>query len=254
MTFDTFNAFLSGTVIASARTLGKTANRVNQNALDFFAQDSFKVSSYLTLELGLRYAWNMTPSEGLDRFVNFVPLANAAGNGSTLVRTNTPYAQNNKNFQPRLGFAWDLFHDGKTVLRGAYAYQVDQPITGYVTTLTSNPPFALPISVGSKSLATMGAAFDPSKLANLSPFFINPDFKNADIQSWNLNVQHQITNDMSFMVGYFGTKGTHLEIDRNVNQPAILGNFGVGSKPFLNLASNDPFFPNVTLANSITER
>jgi len=123
-----------------------------------------------------------------------------------------------------------------------------------VTTLTSNPPFALPISVGSKSLATMGAAFDPSKLANLSPFFINPDFKNADIQSWNLNVQHQITNDMSFMVGYFGTKGTHLEIDRNVNQPAILGNFGVGSKPFLNLAPNDPFFPNVTLANSITER
>ncbi len=254
LTFNNFTDFLNGTVVASARTLGKTANRINQNALDFFAQDSFKISSYLTLELGLRYAWNMTPSEGLDRFVNFVPLANATGNGSMLVRTNTPYAQNNKNFQPRVGFAWDLFHDGKTVLRAAYAYQVDQPITGYVTGLTSNPPFALPISVTSHSLAVLGTFFNPNSAANIAPAFVNPNFKNPDIQSWNLNIQHQITNDMSFMVGYFGTKGTHLEIDRNVNQPAILGNFLLGSKPFLKFAANDPFLPNVTLANSITER
>jgi outer membrane receptor protein involved in Fe transport len=254
MTFNNVTDFANGVVGASARTLGNVANRINQNALDFFAQDSFKLNSYVTLELGLRYAWNMTPSEALDRFVNFVPVASPTGAGGTLVRTSQPYAQNNKNFQPRVGLAWDLFHDGKTVLRIAYAYQVDQPITGYVTGLTANPPFALPISVGSHTLATLGSFFNPNSAANIAPAFTNPDFKNASVQSWNMNIQHQLSSDVSIMLGYFGTKGTHLEIDRNINQPAILGNFTAGSKPYIRFSPSDPFLPNVTLANSITER
>ncbi|HYL92006.1 MAG TPA: carboxypeptidase regulatory-like domain-containing protein [Alphaproteobacteria bacterium] len=255
LTFNTVANFISGTVDSSARTLGNVANRINQNALDFFAQDSFKIKPYLTLELGLRYAWNMTPSEALDRFVNFVPVANAAGTGSTLAISSAPYAQNNTNFQPRLGFAWDLFRNGKTLLRGAYAYQVDQPITGYVTGLTSNPPFALPISVGAPhTLATLGSFFNPNNAANVAPSFVNPNFQNADIQSWNLNIQQQVTQNMSMMIGYFGTKGTHLEIDRNVNQPSVLGSFVAGSKPFVAFSATDPFLAGKTLANSITER
>jgi len=127
LTFNTTTNFINGTVNTAARTVGTVANRINQNALDFFAQDSYKFKPYLTLERGLRYAWNMTPSEGLDRFVTLVP---GAGAGSMLVRTDSPYAQNNKNFQPRVGFAWDLLHNGNTILRGGYALQVDQPVTG----------------------------------------------------------------------------------------------------------------------------
>lgn len=251
LTYQTTAHFLADTPDVSARTVGNVASRINQAALDFFAQDSFKVKPYLTLELGLRYAWNMTPSEAMDRFVTFDTAS------ASLVRVNQPYAQNNKNFQPRVGFAWDMLHNGNTVLRGGYAYQVDQPITGIVTGLSSNPPFALPISVNAvTAISALGSSFNgiPS---TLSPGMVNPDFKNADVQSWNLNLQQQVGKDLAFMVGYFGSKGTHLEIDRNVNQLIRFGQANTAASPNVPffLLNPSPIFPtaNVRLGN-ITER
>lgn len=255
LVFNNFNDFINGTVDSSARTIGNVANRILQNALDFYAMDSFKFKPYLTLELGLRYAWNMTPSEAEDRFVNFVP---GGAFGSMLVPTPEPYAQSNKNFQPRVGFAWDVFHSGRTVLRGGYAYQVDEPVTGVVTGLASNPPFALPISIATaQTFAALPALYNGTP-SSVAPLFVNPNFKNADVQSWNLNIQHQFTSTSSFMVGYFGNKGTHLENDINANQTSLLGQVGTGATnpnlPFQRLSPNSPFLPNVPLAASITER
>ncbi|HZU32616.1 MAG TPA: TonB-dependent receptor, partial [Candidatus Angelobacter sp.] len=255
LVFNSVTDFINGQVDSSARTIGNVANRINENALDFYAMDSFKFKPYLTLELGLRYAWNMTPSEGEDRFVNFVP---GGAFGSTLVPTTAPYAQQNKNFQPRVGFAWDVFHNGKTVLRSGYAYQVDQPITGVVTGLTSNPPFALPISIAApQTFAALPALFNGTP-SSVAPTFVNPNFKNADVQSWNLNIQQQLTRSSSVMIGYFGNKGTHLENDINANQTAVLGQVGTGATntnlPFQRLSPNSPFLPNVPLSASITER
>jgi hypothetical protein len=255
LVFNSAANFIAGTADSSARTIGNVANRINQNALDFYGMDSFKVKPYLTVELGLRYGWNMTPSEGKDRFVNFVP---GGAFGSTLVPTTEPYAQQNKNFQPRVGFAWDVFHNGKTLLRSGYAYQVDQPITGVVTGLTSNPPFALPISIATQqTFAALPALFNGTP-SSVAPIFVNPNFKNADVQSWNLNIQQQLTRSSSVMIGYFGNKGTHLENDINANQTAVLGQVGTGATnvnlPFRALSPNSQFLANVPLAASITER
>jgi hypothetical protein len=250
------NTFAQGIASTAARTLGNVANRINQGALDFFGQDTWKVNSSLTLELGLRFAWNMTPTEALDRYRTLLV---SPGAGSVIVGTSEPYAQNH-HFQPRVGFSLDVFHNGQTILRGGYAFQVDQPITGIVTGLTSNPLLALPISVGAKTAFTsLGAAFDPANAANISPLVVNPNFQNADVQSWNLNIQQQVGRNTGFMVGYFGTKGTHLEIDRNINQFGILGT--AASRPFVSISTSSPILPStvspahtVTLANSITER
>lgn len=247
LVFNTTPNFINGTVDTSARTLNNVANRITQNALEFFAQDNYKVTPALTLELGLRYAWNKSPNEAKDRFVNF-DLTNAE-----LVPVGDPYDQNNRNFQPRVGFAWDPFHSGKTVVRGAYGYQVDQPITGIITGLSSNPPFAVPIAVNSATpINSLGAQYDPANAANLAPLVVNPNFKNAYVQSWNLNVQHKVTPTLGLMVGYFGNKGTHLEIDRNINQFSTLGTSS--SRPFAAIASGSQFFPGTSLSNSLTFR
>lgn len=264
LVFNSFTDFINGDVDSAARTIGNVADRINVNALDFYAMDSYRWKPYFTFELGLRYGWNMTPSEADGRFVNFVP---GGALGSMLTPTSQPYAQDNKDFQPRVGFAWDIFHNGKTVLRAGYAYQFDQPITGVVTGLASNPPFATPLSF------TFNTAKNPTTFANLpalfngnpssiSPTFLSPNFTNADVQSWNLNIQHELTRKTSMMVGYFGNKGTHLEDDINANQTTVLGQIAPGNinpalsntaLPFQALSPNSPFLPGVGLASDLLE-
>ena len=72
----------TGSVSSAARTVGNVANRINVGALDVFGMDSWKVTPKLTAELGVRYSWNMTPTEALDRYSVLVPVAGA---GSTIV-------------------------------------------------------------------------------------------------------------------------------------------------------------------------
>ncbi|HKD82753.1 MAG TPA: carboxypeptidase regulatory-like domain-containing protein [Candidatus Angelobacter sp.] len=244
----------AGNVTGAARTVGNVANRINVGALDFFGMDTWKISSKLTAEVGLRYAWNMTPTEADDRYRALIPVAGVAT--STIVPITQPYGQNNKNFEPRVGFTWNIF--GNTVLRGGYGFQVDQPITGVVTGLTSNPKLALPISVAASSVAALSTAFNGIP-ASIAPVFVNPNFKNANVQSFNLNIEQQVGRTLGFMVGYFGSKGTHLEIDRNINQFGILNN--ASSRPFVSISLASPILGSadgavtpVSLANSITER
>ena len=119
-----------------------------------FVQDNYKVRPNLTLELGLRYDWLMSPTERYDRFVVFNLSTNS------LVRVNNGlapvYQTNWKNFQPRVGFAWDPFKDGKTSIRGAYAILTDQPVTNLVTPNAANPPLANPVALPAGQTTTLG--------------------------------------------------------------------------------------------------
>jgi carboxypeptidase family protein/TonB-dependent receptor-like protein len=240
-TVPSVNAFIAGTGNQFTITKGDRSSAIIQNAFGFYVQDNYKVRSNLTFELGLRYDWNMTPTERYDRFVEFDPITRKlvrVGSGIDKV-----YGENNKNFQPRLGIAWDPFKDGKTSVRAAYAVLTDQPVTNVVTPLTSNPPLADPRNVtGLVSLTNPGAG----GAANLAPNNVDPDFDNAYVQSWNLNIQREVGKDLGVTIGYFGTKGTHLRVSRNINQP-ING----GARPFPSLPASDPFRPNAVLNNIV---
>jgi len=228
--------FANGTPNAFAINPGNNPSRIGTGELGFFAQDSWKLYSRFTLELGLRYDWNQTPSEALNRFANFI------ASTDSLVRTSTPYKQNNLNFQPRLGFAWDIFGSGKTIVRSGYALLTDQPITNLVTGLTNNPPLGNPqnFSGGTTSTTTYG---NPFKNATLSPTVVDPNFKNSYIQSYNLNIQQQLNSKWSVMVGYFGSVGRDLRTRENLNQ------FIGGVRPFVTLSPTSPVLPGATIGN-----
>jgi outer membrane receptor protein involved in Fe transport len=238
--------FIAGTPNTFAVTPGNLPSRIATGELGFFAQDSWKILSRLTLELGVRYDWNQTPSEALNRFVNFtvVTPATASTQGvGNLVTSPSPYQQNNANFQPRLGFAYDVFGGGKTIVRAGYGLLTDQPITNLVTGLTSNPPLSSPkaFNGGTTTTTTYANLIPAASASGLAPTIVDPNFQNSYVQTYNVNVQQQLASKWSLMVGYFGSKGTHLRTRVNLNQFFVdaTGHLvGTGTRPYPNLNGN----------------
>jgi Carboxypeptidase regulatory-like domain/TonB dependent receptor len=219
-------AFASGTVNLFTITPGTRPSRIFTSSTGAFFQDSWKIKPTLTLELGLRWDWNGTPTEAQNRFVVFDKASGTLkqlGSGIDEV-----YQQNVGLVQPRLGFAWDIFGDSKNVLRGGYAIAYDQPVTNSVSPLASNPPLAFPLTTNvSTQLSNLGSLQAGAGTLNS----INPDFSNPYVQSYNLNIQRQLSSSATMMVGYFGSKATHLRISENVNQKLTQN----GPRPFTSL-------------------
>ncbi|HEY9503376.1 MAG TPA: TonB-dependent receptor, partial [Pyrinomonadaceae bacterium] len=237
--FPSVAAFMAGNANSFSVTLGNQSSSIAQGALGFFVQDNYRLKSNLTFELGLRYEWNMTPDERFNRFIVFDPATVSLLRAG--VDLDKVYRENSRNFQPRLGFAWDPFKRGKTVLRAAYAVLTDQPMTSIVTPLSGNPPLAVPLTF--TGTVRLDNAIKLAGAAGLAPQTIDHDFENAYVQSWNVNLQHELTPDLALMVGYFGSKGSHLITRRNINQPVT------GVRPFTQLSSNSPILPGTALGN-----
>jgi len=237
--FPTLADFIAGNANSFSVTLGSQSSSVTENAFGFFVQDNFRWRRNMTFELGIRYDWNITPTERFDRFIVFDPqTASLVRVGSDI---NEIYHQNNKNFQPRIGLAWDPFHDGKTVVRIAYGLLTDQPMTSIVLGTATNPPLAMPLTFTGP--IRLDNAINLAGAAGLAPVSIDHGFDNAYLQSWNLNIQREITQNVTLMAGYFGSKGTHLIIRRNLNQPIN------GVRPYSNLSPTSPILPGAAIGN-----
>jgi hypothetical protein len=225
---------------------GMVGTRTWENG--FFAQDDFRVTPRLTLNLGLRNDILTWPVEVLDRQANFDlntgALVVAGSNGT--VRTQIP--NDYHDFGPRLGFAYQLTSDGKTVVRGGYGlfYFIDRG--GISNQLAQNPPFsgqntvtasqgyritlsgALPCSPNctqSELISTQATASLPSgNFTNLnlsaptgvSVIAMLPSDVTPQVSQWNLQVQRQIANNQSVSLAYVGTFGAHLMRNYNANQ------------------------------------
>lgn len=247
-TFANTASFLAGTANGFNVTLGDVSSAIAQGALGLFVQDNYKLRTNLTLELGMRWDWLMSPTERFNRFVAYVSQTNS------LVQVNNGiaplYHTNWKNFQPRIGFSWDPFKDGKTAVRGAYAILSDQPVTNLVTGNASNPPFAtsvaLPNTIPTVRLSQAQDVAIPG--ATVSPSSADPNFDNAYVQSWNLNVQREVRPGLAVTVGYFGSKGTHLRLTRNLNQ-TFLNSARVATRPFSTLSASSPIAAGKPLLN-----
>jgi hypothetical protein len=240
----TFNAtgssaiqnFLNGSAQAFTVQLGSGNDKILQPSYDAFAQDSFKWKPNFTVNIGLRYAWNSSPSEAAGHFTQFDPTTGA------LIPAGQPYHTNNKNFQPRVGVAWDPFRDGKTSVRAAYAILTQDPTTNIVTGLSGNPPFAIPISISSGAIA-VGNPGGSLGATSLGPAAINSNFNDMYAQDWNLTVDRQLTPSTSLSVAYVGLKGTHLQLNQNINQPFVTNGIYGSTRPFPTLPATSPILP-----------
>ena len=250
------NIFANGQASGFSITPNVIVSRVYINAVGGFLQDNYKMTSRLTLEAGLRFEWNGSPVEGANRFILFNPAGPSLSQINTAGAPAVPYKQN-YNFEPRVGFADDLFGNGKTVIRAGYGYMADQPVQTAVSGLTSNPPISKRVSFTGSTTNTIPLSnlYGSALAAGLSVANVNPNFKNAYTETFNLNIQQAIPGGFLATVGYYGSVGRHLRIATNQNQP--VGPAGATNltqvRPYLTLASTSPIDPGLSINSNITE-
>jgi outer membrane receptor protein involved in Fe transport len=202
-----------------------------------FAEDDWKVSPKLTLNLGLRYDFATPVVEGQNRMANFNP----AGAGSLVLAKAGSLSDralvnpNTTNFAPRVGISYSL--NDKTVLHGGYGvYYTSLERIGSEDELALNPPNLINKTIASNVAPVLTPAvgfpsnfLDPSTvdLTHLQNFHIravNPNMGSPTVQQWSVGVQRQLTPAWLAEVDYVGTHSTNLNVLRNYNQVLISGN------------------------------
>ncbi len=203
--------------------------------IGIYAQDDWKFSNSLTLNFGLRWEMNTPPIDYANRMTTFNPATGApetqANPGVGALATvpvsglgNKDFNFDSKDFGPRIGFAWQPFHDGKTVIRGgAGTFFNGLNINNGLGGLFKGYPFTLSYTYAS-SLAAPLLLSNPfpagsGVVTSLSLTGADPDFKNPRVYEWSMGIQRQLRKDMLFEVDYFGNDSNHLQQEQNINQP-----------------------------------
>ena len=195
-----------------------------------FVQDDYRVRPNLTLNLGLRYDVITAPTDRFDRYSNFNPTAVNPLTGTPGVLQyagvdygSSVYDTNYTNIGPRVGFAWDTFGDGRTVVRGGYGIL-------YYHSAVFEYPDTQGFSVATQFVSSQGATFPGFRLSAGPPQILQPSgnslgpasFLGNNVtyfernrptpsqQQWNLTVQRELRGAMLVEASYAGSHGTHI--------------------------------------------
>ena len=214
--------------------------------LGFYFQDDWRATNRLTLNLGVRYEFrtDVTDSDGRVSALRD-PLTSTQFTIGPIM-TNPSY----KNWSPRVGFAYDVFGNGKTALRGGFGIYYDVANLGAL--LTQNPtgtlpwvanttatwkassgPIALPLSCVSPcvgAIAASGAAVGRS-LQNA-----NYNAKSPHSLQFNMTVDQQLPKSIGLSVSYVGTRGINLW-QAGEGNPVVPQSFDANGRPIYNVAA-----------------
>ncbi len=241
--FSSVTNFLADSPSSFSSNTGNRSNRTYEDTFGLFVTDSWKISPTFTATLGLRYDYFGSPTEAEGRQVIFnIPTDSLERVGSGGGPGRAYNASN--SFQPRVGLAWDPFKTGKTVIRAAFAILTDQPTLGLGTNLAGNPPFAVPVSLSSTTAVfNLTNAFSLASGGNLSISSIAQNYKVASVNEYNFNIEQQLGQNFAVTAGYYGSKGTDLNIGVDLNEPVN------GVLPFPKLSASSPVDPGVGLSH-----
>ena len=248
-----FADFLLGLPDSTAHTVSVNDNYMFTTSYGFFAQDDFKISSRLTLNLGVRWDILKPPEEKYGRVSSFVPEVGkiVVGDDSTVPNLNSLAAQlgltgnigtakqyglprslvytNYTNLAPRFGLAWRPLGGNRMVVRGGYgmywsnfseqnSIRIDEE---------DSLPFAITERYNRQTnnpyAVTLSNPF-PAALGSYSAVGGGASGYDAHapsqyMQSWNLTLEREIGRGLAIEAAYTGSKGTHLVRRFDINQP-----------------------------------
>src|SRR2546426_70092 len=205
-----------------------TPRGMRLNIVGAYVQDDWRMRPNLTVNVGLRYEFSTGPTENQGKLTNLLNISDAQPH------LGDPYISNptRRNFEPRVGFAWDPFRNGKTAVRGGFGIFDALPLPyELILNNTSSAPWRT-------TLATMGSAVlasPPSVAAgtattaqgewphvvpsltnvrltnpiNRAWRYVDNNIKRNYVYQYNLNIQRQITSNTTLLFGYTGSRGIH---------------------------------------------
>ena len=181
---------------------------IRQTVFGGYLQDDWRVKPNLTLNLGLRYEIATIPTEIHGKLANLRDLRSATPHLGDPFFVDNPTT---KNFEPRIGFAWDPFRNGKMAIRGGAGLFDVLPLPyQFILLVTQAAPFFEYTSIKNPGAGTFFDGVLPPFPANkLRQTYTDPSPKRNYVTQWNLNVQYQLTPSVAAMVAYVGSRGVH---------------------------------------------
>ena len=247
-----------------------------------YAQDSYRVTHRLTLNYGLRYEhYGVQHNNHPNLDSNFYPgsgsnLEEQVRNGSMLIADQSPqggfWAPRWGSVGPRVGFAWDIFGNGSTSVRGGYGISYERNFGNVTFNASFNPPASAVVSANCAPEATtctalvtnnnegpLGVAGPSSYLGPSELRMPDPNIQVAQTQFWSLAVERALTHNTVAEISYSGAKGTHLYDIENINllgsgqyylgDPLTFAQSPDCPSPCLNRANNQ--FSNINMRGSL---
>ena len=199
---------------------GKLGPRgMRQSIVGAYVQDDWRVRPNLTLNLGVRYEMSTVPIEAQGKLATLYSVTDAQPHCATLIdgcAATGPYFLNPtlRNFEPRVGFSWDPFKNGKTALRGGFGmFDVLPMLYTTITMVGRGAPFyeigvlkgvsklqnKFPGGVAPASLGTKSVEYE----------YVEHQPRRNYVMQWNFNVQRELAPNLTMVVGYAGSHGVH---------------------------------------------
>lgn len=228
-----FADFLLGRPQSSSIRFGNPDTYFRGTVMSAYLQDDWRVSPGFTLNLGVRYEVLRPLREKYGRIANldiapgFLAVAPVTPGVSGPYTGAFPQAlveTDRNNFSPRMGLAWRPSQKRQTLVRGAYGWYYNGPVSNQAAfRLAQQPPFAQTGTLNTsldRPLTIEGgfSAVPTGRIANT--YAVDRYYRVGYAQTWSLSVQQELPRALVMEVGYLGTKGTRLDIQRLPNRAA----------------------------------